>query len=118
MGRAKEQGLKFSLQDVFEHQTIETLARVTTRDEGKAHAITVPFELVGEDTRKLLPAGIEDAYPLAWLQLGMLFHSAYAPDSGVYHDVISIACTCRTMRRSSSRRFTTSRSATTCCEPQ
>ncbi|WP_307731363.1 condensation domain-containing protein [Microseira wollei] len=32
---------------------------------------------------------IEDAYPLAMLQTGMLFHSAYSVDSNVYHDVFS-----------------------------
>ena len=89
MGQAREQGLNFSLQDVFEHQTIEALSQVTTREEGEVYVNTAPFDLVGEDVRKLLPADVEDAYPLARLQLGMLFHSAYAPSSGVYHDVIS-----------------------------
>jgi amino acid adenylation domain-containing protein len=35
------------------------------------------------------PGPIEDAYPLSHLQAGMLFHSEYAPESAVYHDVIS-----------------------------
>ena len=36
-----------------------------------------------------LPADVEDAYPLADLQAGMLFHSALSPETAVYHDVFS-----------------------------
>ena len=32
---------------------------------------------------------MEDAYPLVDLQAGMLFHSAYSPQTAVYHDVFS-----------------------------
>jgi hypothetical protein len=32
---------------------------------------------------------IEDAYPLSAAQAGMLFHSEYASESPVYHDVVS-----------------------------
>src|ERR1700688_4366627 len=32
---------------------------------------------------------IEDAYPLSRLQAGMLFHSAYSPETAVYHDILS-----------------------------
>ncbi|SEH02588.1 amino acid adenylation domain-containing protein [Nonomuraea solani] len=34
--------------------------------------------------------GLEDAYPLAALQAGMLYHSAYEPDSATYHDLTTI----------------------------
>ena len=34
-------------------------------------------------------ADVEDAYPLVELQAGMLFHSAYSPETAVYHDVFS-----------------------------
>jgi amino acid adenylation domain-containing protein len=30
---------------------------------------------------------VEDAYPLASLQAGMLYHSAYEPESATYHDI-------------------------------
>ena len=33
---------------------------------------------------------VEDAYPLASLQAGMLYHSAYEPDSATYHDLQTI----------------------------
>jgi len=32
---------------------------------------------------------IEDAYPVSRLQAGMLFHSAYSPETATYHDVFS-----------------------------
>src|SRR5688500_2610296 len=34
--------------------------------------------------------GLEDAYPLAALQAGMLFHSAYEPDAPTYHDLTTL----------------------------
>ncbi|MGI5281967.1 amino acid adenylation domain-containing protein [Nonomuraea polychroma] len=34
--------------------------------------------------------GLEDAYPLAALQAGMLYHSAYEPDATTYHDLTTI----------------------------
>ena len=88
MGRAKEQGLKSSLQDVFEHQTIETLARVTTRDEGKAHAITVPFELVGGHAQAFT-GRYRGCVSLSLAAAGHAVSQCLSPDSGVYHDVIS-----------------------------
>src|SRR5262249_26857855 len=32
---------------------------------------------------------LDDAYPMAALQLGMVFHSEYDPETAVYHDVFS-----------------------------
>jgi amino acid adenylation domain-containing protein len=32
---------------------------------------------------------IEDAYPLSRLQAGMLFHSAYSPETAIYHDIFT-----------------------------
>ena len=50
---------------------------------------TSPFELICDADRLLLPAGVEDAYPLAMLQQGMVFHMEYASGSAVYHNVDS-----------------------------
>ncbi|GAA2381562.1 hypothetical protein GCM10010404_42370 [Nonomuraea africana] len=36
------------------------------------------------------PGGVEDAYPLATLQAGMLYHSAYEPDALTYHDLTTV----------------------------
>jgi amino acid adenylation domain-containing protein len=35
------------------------------------------------------PVAIEDAYPVSRLQAGMLFHSAYSPETAIYHDIFS-----------------------------
>src|SRR5258708_37494657 len=51
---------------------------------------TEAFSLIFKADRARLPAGIEDAYPLAMLQAGMLFHSQYNPDSAVYHNITSM----------------------------
>jgi aryl carrier-like protein len=88
IGRARERGLEFSVQDLFEHQTVGALARVTRREGWDKEKGTAAFELVGEEVRSRLAEDVEDAYPLSRLQAGMLFHSDYAPESGVYHYII------------------------------
>ncbi len=87
---AKKSGLKLSLQQLFKHQTINELVKVLHCSELSLNTIkTAPFSLISVEERLSLPNGIEDAYPLTKLQLGMVFHSEYAPSSGVYHDVLS-----------------------------
>ncbi len=73
---ALERGLSFSTQQLFIHQTIEKLAshlapaQLATAESPR----TEPFALVSSRDRARLPEGLEDAYPLTLLQLGMLFH--------------------------------------------
>ncbi|HEX7317724.1 MAG TPA: amino acid adenylation domain-containing protein [Pyrinomonadaceae bacterium] len=92
---AKERGLDFSLQQLFQHQTVYELAReIEAADAaGRAQVTpdtrTEPFELLAEDDLLKLPDGLEDAYPLTMMQAGMLFHSEYSPESSVYHNVTS-----------------------------
>ncbi|HEX8116937.1 MAG TPA: condensation domain-containing protein, partial [Pyrinomonadaceae bacterium] len=92
---AKERGLDFSLQQLFQHQTVYELSKeveaadAAGRAPSAPDARTEPFELVAEDDLRKLPEGLEDAYPLTMMQAGMLFHSEYSPDSSVYHNVTS-----------------------------
>ncbi|MGH9571072.1 MAG: condensation domain-containing protein, partial [Candidatus Angelobacter sp.] len=88
--RAQKRGLKFSQQQLFEHQTIRALCRVIEFDErpGQQLVRVQPFEMC-HDCERLQTAMLEDAYPLTKLQAGMLFHSELDPETAVYHDLHS-----------------------------
>ncbi|AVZ31630.1 non-ribosomal peptide synthetase [Nodularia spumigena] len=88
---AKERGLHFSVQQIFVHQTIYELTQnLATAETGNRITQKVkPLALISEQDRLKLPENVEDAYPLARLQMGMLFHSEYSPGSAVYHNVNS-----------------------------
>ncbi|MFY9570905.1 MAG: AMP-binding protein, partial [Blastocatellia bacterium] len=88
---AQERGLDFTLQHLFQHQTIRGLAQ-NLRSLNRADVPVThkqAFSLVSEEDLQRMPAGIEDAYPIARLQAGMLFHSEYWSDAATYHDVLS-----------------------------
>lgn len=88
LARIKQAGLDLSLQQLFQHQTIHALARVLGESIElipRTHALS----LIAEEDRQRLPADVEDAYLLAALQMGMLFHSEYDLESAVYHDIFS-----------------------------
>ena len=95
---AQDRHLHFSMQQLFQHQTIYELARSLSDTEGEPTLAlkTEPFSLVTAEDREKLPLEeLEDAYPLAKLQEGMLFHSEFSPGSSMYHDITSIHLKCR-----------------------
>ncbi|MEO1373454.1 MAG: amino acid adenylation domain-containing protein, partial [Cyanobacteria bacterium J06635_10] len=90
LAKADKSGLKLSLKQIFNHQTIHDLVGVLQQSDLSPSILkTAPLSLISSEERQYLPDGVEDAYPLTRLQLGMLFHSEYAHETAVYHDVFS-----------------------------
>ncbi|NEO97867.1 MAG: amino acid adenylation domain-containing protein, partial [Symploca sp. SIO2E9] len=91
LSQAKEQGLIFSVQQLFQYQTIHELVQKlkAQEEDTKKLELTQPFSLIDEADKQQLPDGIEDAYPLAMLQMGMFYHSEYNQDSAIYHEITS-----------------------------
>ena len=88
---AKRYQLNFSLQELFQNQTLKSLAKIVDRGEsaGEVTIQTRPFSLVSPELRAQLPDTIEDAYPLVRLQLGMIYHMQLDPELHPYHNVDS-----------------------------
>ncbi|OKI26954.1 hypothetical protein A6A25_06830 [Saccharothrix sp. CB00851] len=89
---AARRGLAFPLQSMFTHQTIRDLAR-----SGVTGTVAEPpggrFTLLGEADRRLMPADVEDAYPITVLQQGMLYHSTLTGRAANYHNVTTYRVT-------------------------
>ena len=45
------------------------------------------FSMISPEDRARVPEGIEDAYPLAMMQAGMIFHSEFTPEAPLYHSI-------------------------------
>ena len=92
--RAKAQrlGIEFTVQDLFQQQTIQALAKVSKLRDPEAIPVpeTAPFSLLTEADLEKLPEGVEDAFPLARLQAGMVFHNLYHENSDLYIDVSTL----------------------------
>ncbi|MCS7475572.1 non-ribosomal peptide synthetase [Umezawaea endophytica] len=89
LGQARNGGLSFDLQDLFRDPTTAGLAtRVeTVVAQGTEPVVREPFALVSEEDRALLPEGLEDAYPMAELQVGMVYEMELNPERRAYHNL-------------------------------
>ncbi|MFW6357632.1 MAG: amino acid adenylation domain-containing protein [Chroococcales cyanobacterium] len=97
--KANQAGLSLTSKQLFQYQTIAELATVVTATknidvEQELPDVSIPLaslnssvinSLVTEDSQ------VEDIYPLSHTQAGMLFHTLYEPESGVYF--IQSSCT-------------------------
>ena len=85
------QGLNFTFQQLFQYPTIEGLiqhSHETAPDDVVPHEF-LPFEMLKEEDRKKIPAGISDAYPMSMLQSGLVYQSEIMQSSRSYHDIVS-----------------------------
>ncbi|HEY0734235.1 MAG TPA: amino acid adenylation domain-containing protein, partial [Herpetosiphonaceae bacterium] len=91
---AQARGVPLTLPLLFQHQTIAALAAVLPSSADAVVPVAVPpFSLLPEAARAALPPALEDAYPLTRLQAGMFFHTAFSPDTPVYHNLTSFQLT-------------------------
>ncbi len=92
MGAARR-GLTLPLHSFFTHQTIRDLAgHGEVQLAGAGHnrnGPDSPFSLLLDTDWDRLPDGLDDAYPMSALQLGMVYHSELTGDPATYHNVTS-----------------------------
>ncbi|MFC5475889.1 amino acid adenylation domain-containing protein [Paraherbaspirillum soli] len=85
-------GYTFSIEDLFRSPTIRSLAKhlQPLASAEQKHPASAPFDMLRAADRALLPAGLEDAYPLSAMQGGMLFHAEFDDETAVYRVVTSL----------------------------
>jgi amino acid adenylation domain-containing protein len=89
LARAQEKGVGFSLQRLFRQPTIEALANTTDQNDDQLEVNREPFAGISAADRAKMPGDVEDAYKIARLQNGMIFHSDLDKESAIFHDVFS-----------------------------
>jgi natural product biosynthesis luciferase-like monooxygenase protein/amino acid adenylation domain-containing protein len=88
-------GRTFAIDQLFEGRTIRELAAGLRplADAAEAPVRTAAFSLVTPSDRALLPEGLDDAYPLSAMQIGMIYHAAGSAQSSLYRVVTSLLIT-------------------------
>ncbi|MEV4664983.1 amino acid adenylation domain-containing protein [Micromonospora echinofusca] len=90
-GTMRAAGLDVTVADVFRHPTVRALCEVLASRDAPAptESPVEPLELVAPADLPLLPAGLDDAYPLSRVQLGMLLEMLADNGQNHYHNVAS-----------------------------
>jgi len=98
---ATKRGYRLSLAEILEAPTIRRLAAKigTSGAEPLPPPSRQPFALLSEPDRARISAGLEDAYPMACMQEGMLFHSEWDAGGATYHDIVGVHLEARYDRR-------------------
>ena len=89
LSKARKRGWSISLEQMFQHPTIAQLAACAQRVSETAGGGSKPFSLVSAQDQGKFPTDVEDAYPVAKLQMGMFYSNELHPESAMYHDVFS-----------------------------
>ncbi|VXD10548.1 Non-ribosomal peptide synthase, involved in Hassallidin biosynthesis [Planktothrix serta PCC 8927] len=86
---AQSQGINLKLEQIFSYPVLSDLAARVTQSDVVENIDDTPFALISTADQEKLLDWADNAYPLAKLQTGMLFHSEYSEASTTYHDVFS-----------------------------
>jgi amino acid adenylation domain-containing protein len=89
ISHAAHAGIVFDLATLFAHPTIEQLADYAATAESVPYTTVERFSLLSIEDRRKVPEGVVDAYPLAAVQAGLIFHDEAAGGSEVYKDVFA-----------------------------
>ena len=88
--RGESLSLGLSIEKFFKYPTVrELIKRVRDKGGGLPLPKTKAFDLITEKDRRRLQLGITDAYPMAMLQKGMVFHCELNPESHFYQVVMT-----------------------------
>ncbi|MFV2099393.1 condensation domain-containing protein, partial [Micromonospora sp. LOL_014] len=87
LGGARAEGLTFDLPDLFRAPTVAGLSMLVRTAEAPETAGREPFALISAADRALVPDGVEDAYPMAELQVGMVYEMELNPERRAYHNL-------------------------------
>ncbi|MGQ0838793.1 amino acid adenylation domain-containing protein [Actinokineospora sp.] len=89
VGLLRANGMPYSVQDLFRHQSIADLSHTDADAETDAPTGTLPFALLDAADRAKVPTGVLDAYPMARVQVGMVYELLADTDRKPYHNVTS-----------------------------
>ncbi|MEU3495181.1 amino acid adenylation domain-containing protein [Kitasatospora cineracea] len=89
VGALRAEGVAATVRDVFEQRTVAGLCEAVAGRDADTRPVepVAPFALLDAADRAALPDGLDDAYPLSEVQIGMLVEMAPGAGAGAYHSV-------------------------------